>query len=184
MKHVFVLLAVVGLILLSGCVNLFGPTPEDQAKNLVKSFLDDVVKVSNAIPETIPEATDTNFKTLAGKFIHFKSNEWNDSNVREGTAELMGIVRDFLTRSGTPTSISVLGVDDTGVKIPHLVSNPPTHVSKVYTMNLLCTNASTKTTVSLPMIVVDNSPYFYTVYIKTTDSSTDITYYPKIELAF
>ncbi|MFN3283300.1 MAG: hypothetical protein ACK40Q_03600, partial [Pseudothermotoga sp.] len=63
----------------------------------------------------------------------------------------------------------------------NVMNDPPSFVEKIYTFILQCeTQNGTITSLSFPMITVagQDHGYFYTVFLKETDSATRVFIYP------
>ena len=83
-----------------------------------------------------------------------------------------------LCRPSTPTSISVAGVSKIETKlIPWIIDEKPTFVKDVYSVSI-CTRNASSTVVNLPMIIVQDKGYFFTVYVRETGGGTQVAWYP------
>ncbi|HEY8542006.1 MAG TPA: hypothetical protein VIL29_06455 [Pseudothermotoga sp.] len=69
--------------------------------------------------------------------------------------------------------------------LPNILNDPPDFVDKVYTLTLQCeTDDGMITSVTLPMITVTGKTqgYFYTIFVKETDTGTATWMYPEMPL--
>ncbi|MEJ5228533.1 MAG: hypothetical protein WHT65_00875 [Pseudothermotoga sp.] len=178
MKYVLLFTVVAAVLILSGCMDLFGPSPQTLAEALktnTKALIDKMI--SGGTPS---------YDELL-KVLYVRDSDKNDSDIKtQVMAFPLGLALSF-GAAGTPTKIEVAGVVETKFW-PVNITDKPSFIDKVYSVTYVVTTTdSTKTSVTLPMVTVTgkDTGYFYTLYIKTTGSSTSVEFYPEpVELVF
>lgn len=192
MKCILILLIVSGLLVLVGCTNL--TPPAKTATEVAQELVDKIVEILNdpdfEFPD--PNSSPTEFVELALNFIYVPQTDRNDSEVFLWTEVISQFVGAHFTKPSTVTSAKVVSTTEYDVGKPNglppyfnVLNDPPNFVEKVYTLNLKCeTTDGTITSVTLPMITVsgEDQGYFYTIFLKPTDSATTVRMYPILSL--
>lgn len=184
MRYVLTLLIAVGLLVLAGCTGLF-PTTKTPTQ-LGQELVDKIVEMLNDPDFEFPDPDDspTEFMEFALNFIYVPEEDRNDNSVISGVEWIGSWAGYNFLFPSTITEVKVLSALEHSVKFtnPNILSNPPSFVEKVYTLTLECeTEDGTVTSVSLPMITVsgEDQGYFYTIFIKETDTGTTTRIYPQ-----
>ncbi|MEN3008709.1 hypothetical protein [Pseudothermotoga sp.] len=150
-KYVAVVILTITIIfVLSGCTDLFGPSPNQLASDLLSKLF-------------TASATEVIYLVTADATLITEANR------------LHNIVKGSLKPSGYPTpTIAVKGVVDYSTK-SYLVQNPPTFIDKVYMIEVLATygtgSSATSTALMLPMVTIKNvakKAFFFAVYYEGT----------------
>lgn len=160
MKYRYVVLSMVALLImltLSGCMDLFGTSPTTMAKDLIsKLFTDPATELVYVEP-----ATDTDLINVADIIV--------------------GGLRQIITFGYTATpTLNVKAVTDysTDAKwVPYLITGKPDFVDKVYMVEIVASSQATTTSITLPMITVKgvaNKGFFFAVYYEGATP----TFYP------
>lgn len=154
MRYKYVLIMVLAatiIFVLSGCANLFGPSPNQLANDLLSKL----------------------FTASATEVVYVKTM---DATLTTEASELLDSVKHLLKPSGYPTpTITLKNVTDYSTKFIYLVQNPPTFVEKVYMIEVLATygtgSSATSTALMLPMVTIKDvakKAFFFAVYYEGT----------------
>lgn len=158
-KHVFVAILAVAISFgLFGCADLFGPSPNQLASDLLSKV----------------------FTASATEVIYVQTE---DATLTSGAVNLLDFVKALLKPTGYPTpTITVKAVADYSTKLNYNVQNPPTFVDKIYMIEVLAVygtgSSATSTASMLPMVTIKNvakKGFFFAVYY---DEASDTKYYP------
>lgn len=179
MKYVLLFTVLVAVLILSGCMDLFGPSPQTLAETLKTN--------TKALIDKAMQGDTPTYNDML-KIIYVRDEDKDDSDIKnkvESSLEDLALLFLAFSSAGTPTNIEVAGVVETKF-IPVVITGKPSFIDKVYSVTYIVTTDSTKTYVNLPMITVtgQNTGYFYTVYIKTTGSATEVGMYPEWAVSF
>ncbi|MEN3009220.1 hypothetical protein [Pseudothermotoga sp.] len=182
MKYVLTIFIATVLIFLTSCGSLFPPvgkTSVETAQELVDEFLERLNTPTMVFPD--PSASPTEFLQLALNFVYIPQADRDEEEVRYAAAFLLQWIAINFILPSTVTEAKVLAAAEHSVKIPQLLSDPPNFVQKVYTLVIEGETAvGSVTSITLPMITVQNQAYFYTAFVKQTGSTTDVSIYPEI----
>lgn len=158
-RHVFVVISAVAIIfVLFGCADLFGPSPNQLASDLLSKV----------------------FTASATEVVYVQTE---DATLTSAAVNLLDFVKALLKPAGYPTpTITVKAVVDYSAKLTYDVQNPPTFIDKVYMVEILATygtgSSATSTASMLPMVTiknVDKKGFFFAVYY---DEASNTKYYP------
>ena len=166
MRGMLVFITAVMVVLFSSCSAILptGSKPEDLAKGLA----DKIMELIQSGP------TDDVFFEL----IYVPSEDRSNLEVQYQVVSLFRLSRLMFVNPSTPTSINVAGVSKIETKlIPWIIDEKPTFVKDVYSVTI-CTRNASSTVVNLPMIIVQDKGYFFTVYVRETGGGTQVAWYP------
>lgn len=158
-KYVFVtILVVVISFVLFGCTDLFGPSPNQLASDLLSKV----------------------FTASATEVVYVRTE---DATLTSGAVNLLDFVKYLLKPTGYPTpTITVKTVTDYSAKLTYNIQNPPTFIEKVYMIGILAVygtgSSATSTALMLPMVTIKNTAkkgFFFAVYY---DEASETKYYP------
>ena len=166
MRGMLVFITAVMVVLFSSCSAILptGSKPEDLAKDLA----DKIMELIQSGP------TDDVFFEL----IYVPSEDRSNLELQYQVVSLFLLSGLMFVNPSTPTSISVAGVSKIETKlIPWIIDEKPTFVKDVYSVTI-CTRNASSTVVNLPMIIVQDKGYFFTVYVRETGGGTQVAWYP------
>jgi len=166
MRGMLVFITAVMVVLFSSCSAILptGSKPEDLAKGLA----DKIMELIQSGP------TDDVFFEL----IYVPSEDRSNLEVQYQVVSLFLLSGLMFVNPSTPTSINVAGVSKIETKlIPWIIDEKPTFVKDVYSVTI-CTRNASSTVVNLPMIIVQDKGYFFTVYVRETGGGTQVAWYP------
>jgi len=166
MRDMLVFITAVMVVLFSSCSAILptGSKPEDLAKGLA----DKIMELIQSGP------TDDVFFEL----IYVPSEDRSNLELQYQVVSLFLLSGLMFVNPSTPTSINVAGVSKIETKlIPWIIDEKPTFVKDVYSVTI-CTRNASSTVVNLPMIIVQDKGYFFTVYVRETGGGTQVAWYP------
>ena len=166
MRDMLVFITAVMVVLFSSCSAILptGSKPEDLAKDLA----DKIMELIQSGP------TDDVFFEL----IYVPSEDRSNLELQYQVVSLFLLSGLMFVNPSTPTSINVAGVSKIETKlIPWIIDEKPTFVKDVYSVTI-CTRNASSTVVNLPMIIVQDKGYFFTVYVRETGGGTQVAWYP------
>ena len=166
MRDMLVFITAVMVVLFSSCSAILptGSKPEDLAKGLA----DKIMELIQSGP------TDD----VLFELIYVPSEDRSNLEVQYQVVSLFLLSGLMFVNPSTPTSISVAGVSKIETKlIPWIIDEKPTFVKDVYSVTI-CTRNASSTVVNLPMIIVQDKGYFFTVYVRETGGGTQVAWYP------
>ena len=112
------------------------------------------------------------------ELIYVPSEDRSNLELQYQVVSLFLLSGLMFVNPSTPTSISVAGVSKIETKlIPWIIDEKPTFVKDVYSVTI-CTRNASSTVVNLPMIIVQDKGYFFTVYVRETGGGTQVAWYP------
>lgn len=188
MRYLLILLIIVGLLALAGCTGglpLARKSAAEIAQQLVKEIIEILSDPNFEFPE--PSSSPTEFAELALKFVYVAAEDRNDHEVFEWARDILEFIGSHFTKPATVTSATVVAIAEyepgkpNGYLYFNVMNDPPSFVEKIYTFILKCeTQNGTITSLSFPMITVigQDHGYFYTVFLRETDSATRVLIYP------